>query len=337
MATKPWGIIYCPKEGSASNRKRWKKISEHLHDEGIKFDYVQSEAPGSVERLAAMYTRTGYTTIIVVGGDSALSHALCGIIQAAAETGCHLPTLGVIPNGFGNDFAKYWELDPDNYKQTIAILQRHHTRKVDIGQLTIHSTSLTQQQEGIPSKGKTVLSPLSKRDKEEKETVDENYFFLNCINLGVGASITNLRRKTRSLFSINALSYAFSALLLLFHKMKYTIELHVDGVTTRRRAFTLCIGSARGYGQTPSAVPYNGMFDVTLVRNPKAAQIIHGLWLLFSGRFLSHKAIVVWRTPRLQINNLSHAPLSIDGRMIHTKSTSLEVTIHPEAIDFIIP
>ncbi len=327
MATKPWGIIYCPKEGSASSRKRWKKISEHLHDEGIKFDYVQSEAPGSVERLAAMYTRTGYSTIIVVGGDSALSHALCGIIHAAAETGCHLPTLGVIPNGFGNDFAKYWELDPDNYKQTIAILQRHHTRKVDIGQLTIHPTSATQQQNSFPYKENTT----------KENAIDENYFFLNCINLGVGASITNLRRKTRRLFSINALSYACSALLLLFHKMKYTIELHVDGVTTRRRAFTLCIGSARGYGQTPSAVPYNGMFDVTLVRNPKAAQIIHGLWLLFSGRFLSHKAIEVWRTPHLQINNTSHAPLSIDGRMIHTKSTSLEVTIHPEAIDFIIP
>ncbi len=332
MATKPWGIIYCPKEGSASSRRRWKKISEQLHAEGINFDYVQSEAPGSVERLAAMYTRGGYATIIVVGGDSALSHALCGIVQAAAETGCHLPTLGVIPNGFGNDFAKYWGLDPDNYKQTIAVLQRHHTRKVDIGQLTVHPAPAATQSHGA----KALFSGKAEKNAESDDK-DKHYFFLNCINLGVGASITNLRRKTRSLFSLNALSYTFSALLLLFHKMKYAIELHIDGVTTRRKAFTLCIGSARGYGQTPSAVPYNGMFDVTLVRNPKAAQIIHGLWLLFSGRFLSHKAIEVWRTPHLHISNPSHAPLSVDGHMIHTRSTSLEVTIHPEAIDFIIP
>ncbi len=337
MATKPWGIIYCPIEGSASSRKRWKKISEHLHAEGINFDYVQSEAPGSVERLAAMYTRTGYTTIIVVGGDSALSHALCGIIQAAAETGCHLPTLGVIPNGFGNDFARYWGLHPDNYKQTIAVLQRHHTRKVDIGQLTLEATPSAQEENDVSFTDRLTRSASPQRTSTEDGVKSENYFFLNCVNLGVGASITNLRRKTRRIFSLNALSYAFSALLLLFHKMKYAIELHIDGVTTRRRALTLCIGSARGYGQTPSAVPYNGMFDVTLVRNPKAAQIVHGLWLLFSGRFLSHKSIEVWRTPHLHISNTSHAPLSIDGRVIHTKSTSLEITIHPETIEFIIP
>mgnify|MGYP002772255685 CR=1 FL=1 len=84
MPANSWGIIYCPKEGSAHTQKRWKKIRQYLEEKGVNFDYVQSEGAGSVERLAAMMTRTGYATIIIVGGDSALNHAICGIMSTAS-------------------------------------------------------------------------------------------------------------------------------------------------------------------------------------------------------------------------------------------------------------
>ena len=69
MPSKSWAVIYCPKEGSTRTHKRWDKIRRYLLAQGIAFDYVQSEGAGSVERLAAMMTRAGYRTILVVGGD----------------------------------------------------------------------------------------------------------------------------------------------------------------------------------------------------------------------------------------------------------------------------
>lgn len=309
MPSHSWAVIYCPKEGSTHTHKRWKKIRSYLNEVGVNFDYVQSEGPGSVERLAAMMTKSGYSSIIVVGGDSALNHALCGIMNATSPTGMR-PTLGVIPNGFGNDFAKFWGLSSDDYKSTINALIRHNTRKVDVGIVQYHSKSNSN---------------------------DKKLYFLNCVNLGIASAITNLKRRTSSLLVLKSLSYLISTLLLIFQRMSSIFEFSLSGENVKQRAMGICIGSAHGYGQTPSAVPYNGMLDVTLVSKPAIFQIFHGLWLLYTNRFLTHKGIRVWRTKHIHFTSIGGSQVSIDGRVIHEKIQSIDIQIMPEEIDFLIP
>lgn len=308
MPTKSWGVIYCPKEGSPRTHKRWNKIRHYLEWQGVAFDYVQSESAGSVERLASMMTRAGYGTIIIVGGDAALNHALCGIMSSESPTGRH-PAIGVIPNGFGNDFAKYWGFSVDDYKSTINSLLHRRTRKVDVGTVNI----------------------------QRIDQGNEQLFFLNCLNLGIASSITNLKRKTSSLLGLKTLSYFISALLLLFQRTNFKFSFSMSGENIDSQAMSICIGSAHGYGQTPSAVPYNGMLDITLVSKPPLLHIFHGLWLLFTGRFLSHRGVRVWRTQHLKFTGTSRALLSIDGRVYHHQVETLDIHILPEEIDFLIP
>ncbi|MGL5272057.1 MAG: diacylglycerol kinase family protein, partial [Phocaeicola sp.] len=54
MAVEPtkWGVIYNPKAGSRSTKKRWDEIRNYMESRNVNFDYVQSEGFGSVERLA---------------------------------------------------------------------------------------------------------------------------------------------------------------------------------------------------------------------------------------------------------------------------------------------
>lgn len=307
--TKSWGVIYCPKEGSSRTHKRWNKICRYMQSKGIAFDYVQSEGAGSVERLASMMTRTGYDTIIVVGGDAALNHALCGVLQTTSPSRKH-PAIGVIPNGFGNDFARFWGFESDNYKATIDILACRRLRKVDVGNVEIV--------------------------KENGET--EKLYFLNCVNLGVASAITNLKRKTNSFLGIKTLSYFLSALLLLFQRINFKFQFELNGESVHKSAMALCIGSAHGYGQTPSAVPYNGLLDVTMVSKPHIFHIFHGIWLLFTGRFLSHRGVCVWRTKKLHISSTGRSMLSVDGRVYHHHDiTSINIGIQQEEIDFLIP
>ena len=308
MPTKSWGVIYCPKEGSPRTHKRWNKIRHYLEWQGVAFDYVQSEGAGSVERLASMMTRAGYGTIIIVGGDAALNHALCGIMSSESPAGRH-PAIGVIPNGFGNDFAKYWGFSVDDYKSTINSLLHRRTRKVDVGTVNI----------------------------QRIDQGNEQLFFLNCLNLGIASSITNLKRKTSSLLGLKTLSYFISALLLLFQRTNFKFSFSMSGENIDSQAMSICIGSAHGYGQTPSAVPYNGMLDITLVSKPPLLHIFHGLWLLFTGRFLSHRGVRVWRTQHLKFTGTSRALLSIDGRVYHHQVETLDIHILPEEIDFLIP
>lgn len=310
MPSNSWGVIYCPKEGSPRTHKRWQKIKNYLTESGLTFDYVQSEGAGSVERLASMMTRAGYQTIVVVGGDAALNHALCGIMHSTSPAGRH-PALGVIPNGFGNDFAHYWGFDSDDYRATIDALIHRRVRKVDVGTIRINP------------------------HVEGRE--EEQLYFLNCINLGVAAAITNLKRKTGSLLGFKTLAYFFSALLLVFQRINFRFRFTMSGENIERSAMALCVGSAHGYGQTPSAVPYNGLLDVTLVSKPQVFQILQGIYLLFTNRFLSHRGVSVWRTRHIDFEETGKALLSIDGRVYHHSVRKLEIDILPEEIEFLIP
>ena len=111
MSVEPekWGVIYNPKAGTRKVQKRWKEIKEYMDSRGVSYDYVQSEGFGSVERLAGILANNGYRTIVVVGGDGALNDAINGIMSSNAEDKREI-AIGIIPNGIGNDFAKYWEM-----------------------------------------------------------------------------------------------------------------------------------------------------------------------------------------------------------------------------------
>ena len=62
----------------------------------------------------------------------------------------------------------------------------------------------------------------------------------------------------------------------------------------------------------------------------------NGLWLLFTGRFLTHGGVSVWRTRHVHFNNTRHTPLSIDGRVYHEQTDEVDISILPEEIDFLI-
>ena len=81
--TERWGIVYCPKgDMLVSPAKRWTKIEKCLKEQGVVYDYVQSENVGSVERLVKMMINNGYRTIVIIGGDSALNDTVNCLMQA---------------------------------------------------------------------------------------------------------------------------------------------------------------------------------------------------------------------------------------------------------------
>ncbi len=301
-----WGVIYCPKDGTGKAHRRWDKIRQYLYEQGVDFDYVQASREKPARQLAATMTEDGYRTIVIVGGDSALGEALNGIVAAAPDP-ANRPALGVIPNGFGNDFAHYWGLDEDHYKQTIGWLRMRRTRRVDIGVAEVTA-------------------------REGKET----RYFLNCVSIGVAAAIMGVRRHTSLHLGLGTFSYLCSALWLIFQRMTYRLAFTLNSEKVSGRIMNACVGSCTGYGQTPSAVPYNGLLDVTTVSQPPLAQLAYGLRLLFAGRFLKSRHVMSWRTQEAAFHSLDKAPVAIDGRLFPHAVRKLRVTILPEAIDFII-
>ena len=301
-----WGIIYNPKAGSRKTQKKWNKIRDYMESRGVLFDYLQSEGYGSVERLARMLANNGYRTIVVVGGDGAINDAVNGIMTSSVENKDKI-ALGIIPNGIGNDFSSYWGLDDDNYKEAIDCIIERRLRKIDVGR-------------------------VSYTDKG----VCGTRYFINAMYIGLGARLVWISNGTRRFWGRQWISYLSSMFLLLFERMLHRMHLKVNGEHIRDNIMTVCIGSARGYGLTPSAVPYNGWLDVSVVYRPELLQLFKGLWLLVNGRLLNLKVVKPYRTRKIKILRAQNAAISLDGRQLYA-DCPLDVRILPEALTLIIP
>ena len=305
MEQNKWGILYCPK-GNASKQRQ--KIQAVLDQRGVEYDWVQSESTDSVERLMKMLISNGYKTIVVVGGDSALNDAVNCLMQQDGEVRDSI-ALGVIPNGLMNDFARYWDFKEGNLEQTIDWLKKRRVRKVDLGCLHY----------------------------QDKEGQQRQRYFLNCVNIGLIADVMNLRRQTRSLLGSHTLSFIVSIFLMIFHRMDYKMRIRINTDTVDRKVMTMCVGSGPGYGQTPNAVPYSGLLDVSLVYHAEMLQVFAGLWLLLTGRFLNHRSVHPYRTREVWVDEAKHALVGVDGRLIGRPEGSYHITIESEVINFLIP
>ncbi len=303
-----WGILYCPKSGIGRGRKQWDRVQKALDERGVLYDFVQSENTDSVERLMRMLINNGYKTIIVVGGDSALNDAVNCLMDVEQQVRDSI-VFGVIPNGVLNDFARFWNFRENEIAQTVDWLIRRRVRRIDLG--CIRYTN-------------------KKGEKCHR-------YFLNCVNIGLIADIMNLRRQTRSLLGSRTLSFVVSLLLMFFHRLDYKMDVKINSDTIRRRVMTMCIGNGPGYGQTPNAVPYNGMLDVSVVYNSKVTQVLAGLWLLLTGRFLNHRSVHPYRTREVVVTEARHAMVGIDGRLISTPVGSYRISVETEIVNFLMP
>ena len=302
-----WGIIYNPKAGSRKTQKKWNEIRSYMESRGVLFDYLQSEGYGSVERLARMLANNGYRTIVIVGGDGAINDAINGIMTSSASDKDQI-ALGIIPNGIGNDFASYWGLEKDDYKEAVDWIINRRLRKIDVGRVSYNEGDLRKTR-----------------------------YFINAMYVGLGARFVWISNGTRRFWGMQWLSYLSSMFLLLFERMLYRIDMKINGEHIQDTVMTVCIGSARGYGLTPSAVPYNGWLDVSVVHRPELLQLIKGLWLLVNGRLLNLKVVKPYRTHKVKIHRVQNAAISLDGRQLYYDESSLDVRILPEALTLIIP
>ncbi len=301
-----WGIIYNPKAGTRKVQKRWLKIREYLEERGVAFDYLQSESFKSVERLSCMLANNGYRTIVIVGGDGALNDAINGIMHSSVPDKRTI-SLGIIPNGIGNNYASYWGISFDDYKKAIDNIINHRTRKVDVGVCSFFDG--------------------------EKHV---SRYFLNAVHIGLGSRVVHISDGTFRFWGTRAISFYASMFLLLFERKLYRMHLRINDEHIRGRIMTVCIGNARGFGLTPNGVPYNGWLDVSVIYRPELLQLFSGLWMLLRGRILNHKMLKPYRTKRVLILRARSAQVCLDGRIL-PKNYPLEVTVEHEAVNFIIP
>ena len=306
--TSRWGIVYCPKYMTQRRHKFWEKVERCLLDKGVEYDFVQSENANSVERLVTMLINNGYKTIVLVGGDSALNDTANCLMNAEKSVRDSI-VLGLIPNGVMNDFASFWEMEEGDIERQVDWIIKRRVRKIDLG--CIRYT--------------------------DKQGESCHRYFMNSVNVGLLSDIMNLRQKMRHYFGSRILSFIFSFVLMLFRRKDYKMDIKINSDVVKRKVMTVCVGNTLGYGQTPNAVPYNGLLDVSVVYHPEVMQLFEGFYLFISGKILNHKSVHPFRTREVFFREVPHAPVNVDGRALDNISGGFRVEVEQEVINFIMP
>lgn len=306
VESNKWGIVYNPRAGikRLSNR-RWKEIREYLVTRRVSFEYNIPQDYMSGEEIARGYANRGFKIIVVVGGDSLLNEVVNGIMISDIEDKSSI-SIGIIPNGIGNDFASYWGLSSD-YKFAIDTIIAGRKRMVDVGYASQYIAGIHKYS-----------------------------YFVNAMNFGLGAQISKITDTTKRFFAVKWLSYISAFFAILFVKKTHRAHFIINDEHIRGRVMTVCVGSAHGYGQTPSAVPYNGWLDVTVIYRPKVVQLLKGMWMMIDGRLHNHKKVKIYRTRKVKVLRVRNAITDIDGR-VFKHNFPLEIGVEHEVLKMIIP
>jgi len=305
-----WFVILNPHAGSGRGKKDQAEILKKLAKADFHFELAISEFPKHIIQLTIDAIEKGFRKLIIAGGDGSLNEAVNGIFQ---QTVCPPEdiTVGMIPVGTGNDWIKTFGI-PNYYKEAIKILKQEKVMRQDIGRITFTEND-----------GAKIC------------------YFANMAGFGFDAMVaakTNLlKNKGRSGISLYLQALGSSFLNYQTAKTKIII----DGLEINELIFSVSIGIGKynggGMMQAPGAVPDNGLFQVTIIREIGLFGILRNLAGLYSGKFVNDYRVSTYNAQNISISSVRNIAGEADGEtlgdnkfVIDIFSQKLSVIYNPE-------
>ena len=259
-------IIFNPGSRSNGGSLVWDTVKTHLDKEGIEYCLHQTKKAGHAEDIAREITSDNKPhTIIVIGGDGTLNEVVNGLCDP------DLVTMGLIPSGSGNDFAKSAGISTTPTKALDIILNAKNTAPVNYGEAFL-----------------------------------PNHYRRFLISCGCGfdsevcrdAQISPLKPVLNKLH-MGKLIYTLVALKKLIRKSTFAAKIRIDGekdnVLEMDKLFFLTAMNSRyeggGYMFAPDASPSDDKLDFLTVNNLPRRQIIPLLPKAKNGKHVGHKGI----------------------------------------------
>lgn len=286
-----------PTAGRGRAGKRERRIVELLARCERPVEVHRSEGIGDLEDRVRQQVDAGQSLIVVAGGDGSVHEATNGILAAGGAA-----SLGVVPTGTGNDFAKACDI-PLDWEHAVRLLAdriaaRQATRAIDIGRM------------------------------------NERYF-ANGAGIGFDARVTKIARSYR--MPIGDLVY----LLAIFRgmiegiatpRMRLTADDVIwDGPLTLAN---IANGPWEGgmFHIAPMASNSDGRFDLMIAGPVSRPRILTLLPTLMSGKHMGEKEITHTPVRRLTVEAdepvLSHLDGEIQSPLQHFEIALLPGALH---------
>lgn len=299
-------FIINPLSSSGHGLNLWQEAAEILNEKNIEYEAFFTEYKGHAMELAKQIAALSLPcTLGVLGGDGTLNEVINGLMQTDFS---HI-TLGYIPTGSGNDFARGLGLPTDVYSCISMILSPKEIISLDIGQT---------------------------------RTPDFSRYFIVSSGIGYDAgicaqvSVTPLKKILNKL-KLGKLTYVFVALKQLIIFKPCPISIRLDHKKTFRfpKFFFLAAMNMKYEGGGAKFCPdakYDDEFlDFCLVGELSKLKILTLFPTAFIGKHTLFRGVHIKRCRHMEVITQKPLPVHCDGEIPGT-ATQVTFTFGKEKI-----
>ena len=241
---------------------------------------MKSAGPGDATRLVAEADLSAFDVVVAAGGDGTLFEVLNGIYDNGIDD---KPSLGVVPVGTGNAFARDLGLEPGDWKNGVDLIAAGKTRAFDVGRV--------ESSEGV-------------------------YHFLNIVGAGLPVDAMLTAEKLKF---IGRSAYTVATLWRAMQLKTYDLDIRLDGQGIKGKSMFIEVSNTRFTGTSfliaPDAEPDDGLFDITLVRRLGRARLLRLFPTIYKGEHVHYEEVSTYREREVRIEGPADMPLAPDGEM----------------------
>ena len=301
-------FIVNPKARSGMGAETWKMLEPELKKRHIPYRLFLTERRGHAREIAEGITSDKEEhSIVILGGDGTVNEAVNGICFPGKVT------LGYIPIGSSNDFARGLGISKDPLTALERILSPEKVISMDVG-------------------------VLARNGKTRRFAVSAGIGFdaAVCHEVCVSRWKVILNR-----LGLGKLSYAAVALDRLIKDRPVRAEILWDDgkrqifEKTYFAAFMNLPYEGGGFMFCPEASPEDGMLDVMVVSGISRLKILCLLPTAFSGKHVGFKGVDIVRCRKLTVETDRALPIHTDGEPCFLRWRA-EVSILPEKLRVIV-
>ena len=291
-------FVVNPNARSGMGLNIWKKIQKELKSQQVSHKvFFTGPSLNASDAVRSICREETDCTIILLGGDGTVNEAIQGLLHPETVT------LGYIPIGSGNDFARDYRLPTDPMQALQNIL--HPVNRISMDICRVRTAGQTQLFAGSSGMGFDAAVCMEALDSPIKHT-------LNRIKLG---KFTYIGIALHQIFSFSP-----KPICVLFdgnEKVRF------------RKAYFVCAMNhpyeGGGLMLAPGADGQDGCLDVCVVSGlPKALLLILLPTAFFGKHVLFRRYITFRRCRRVSIHSSSPLPVHTDGEAfgMHTSVTA---------------
>lgn len=292
-------FILNPRAGNGTVWRKKQTIERLVAEHQLQAELYWTQKPGDGQRLAREWGNQA-DVVVAVGGDGTINEVASGLIESGASA-----TLGVLPMGTGNDFAKMLGLRP-HLESSFHELLRNQEKMVDYGRVR------------LLEKG-----------------VWTTKYFVNISGMGFDAATSHQASRLKFIPG-KTLPYLTAVLKTLARWNFPKAALYVDGETAPRYnggMLFVTVGngacSGGGFWLTPEAAIDDGVLDSIWVTETTKTRILKILPKALKGTHVYEREIELQKIHTLRMVPETPLPYHADGEVV---SLSVE-----EALIEIVP